>query len=141
MEARQTLLVPGSLTGVRQAAEGFDAFSAAHGLSKGEVWPFQVVLDEVLSNLVHHGLAGRGDGARIEIQIQIQDREIELLIVDDAPAFNPLEAPLPDLERPLEERPIGGLGLAIVTKLMDLVEYERRGDRNRLRVRRRLMEA
>jgi len=141
MEARQTLLVPGSLEGVRQAADGFDAFSAAHGLSKGEVWPFQVALDEVLSNLIHHGLAGRPNGAPIEIEIQLQDREIELLIVDDTPAFNPLEAAPPDVEQPLEERPIGGLGLAIVTKLMDVVAYERRGDRNRLRLRRRLLEA
>ena len=140
MEACERLLVPGSQEGIRQAAERFDAFSAAHGLSKGEVWPFQVALDETLSNIVGHGLLGRQPEAEIEIELRLLDREIEMLIVDDAPPFNPLEAAEPDTELPVEERPVGGLGIALVRKLMEVVEYQRRGDRNRLRLRRKLME-
>jgi anti-sigma regulatory factor (Ser/Thr protein kinase) len=140
MEASQRLLVPGSQEGIRQAAEHFDAFSAAHGLSKGEVWPFQVALDETLSNIVGHGLQGRGPGAQIEIELRLLDREIEMLIVDDAPPFNPLDTEEPDTSLPIEERPVGGLGIALVRKLMETVEYERRGEHNRLRLRRKLME-
>ena len=140
MEASQRLLVPGSQEGIRQAAERFDAFSAAHGLSKGEVWPFHVALDETLSNIIGHGLQGRAPGAQIEIELRLQDREIEMLIVDDAPPFNPLEAQQPDTELSLEDRPVGGLGIALVRKLMEVVEYERLEGRNRLRLRRKLME-
>ena len=140
MEASHRLLVPGSQEGIRQAAERFDAFSAEHGLSKGEVWPFQVALDETLSNIIGHGLRGRAPGAQIEIELRLHDREIEMLIVDDAPPFNPLEAQEPNTEQPLEEREVGGLGIALVRKLMEVVEYERLGDRNRLRLRRKLME-
>ena len=139
MEACERLLVPGSHEGIRQAAERFDAFSAAHGLSKGEVWPFHVALDETLSNIVGHGLRG-APGAQIAIELRLIDRELEMVIVDDAPPFNPLEAAAPDTELPLEERPVGGLGIALVRKLMETVEYERSGDRNRLRLRRKLME-
>lgn len=140
MEACERMRVPGSKEGLRLAAERFEAFSAAHGLSKGEVWPFQVALDETLSNIVGHGLSGGGEGTAIEIELRLQGREIEMLIVDDAPAFNPLEAPTPDTELPLEERQVGGLGIALLRKLMEVVEYERRGERNRLRLRRKLME-
>lgn len=140
MEACERLLVPGSPEGIRQAAERFDAFTAAHGLSKGEVWPFQVALDETLSNIVGHGLLGREAGGQIEIEVRLVGREIEMLIVDDAPPFNPLEAEQPDTELPLEERPVGGLGIALVRKLMEVVEYERTDGRNRLRLRRKLME-
>jgi len=141
MEARETLLVPGSPEGIRQAAEGLDSFWGGHGLSRGETWPFHVALDEALSNIVHHGLLGREGPAEIEIEIRILGREIEIVIVDDAPPFNPLEVAEPDTARSLEERSVGGLGIALVRKLMDVVEYERRAGRNRLRLRRRLLEA
>ncbi|HET7291630.1 MAG TPA: ATP-binding protein [Vicinamibacteria bacterium] len=142
MEACERLRVPGSVEGIRQAAERFDAFSAAHGLSKGETWPFQVALDETLSNIVGHGLAGRASpGAEIEIELRLLGREIEMLIVDDAPPFNPLEAAAPETTAlSLEDRPVGGLGIALVRKLMEAVEYERSGGCNRLRLRRKLME-
>ncbi len=140
MESRDTLLVPGSREGIRQAAERFDAFSVAHGLSKGEVWPFQVALDELLSNIVGHGMQGRGPGGEIEIELRLLGREIEMLIVDDAPPFNPLEAAPPDTKLSVEDRPVGGLGITLVRQLMEVVEYERHGDRNRLRLRRKLME-
>jgi anti-sigma regulatory factor (Ser/Thr protein kinase) len=39
----------------------------------------------------------------------------------------------------LDERPIGGLGIELVKRLMDEVHYERRDGRNRLRMTRRLV--
>lgn len=140
MEASERLLVPGSTEGIRQAAERFDAFAAACGLSKGETWPFQVALDEVLSNIVSHGLRGRASGAEIEVELRLEGQEIEMLIVDDAPPFDPLEVEAADTTLPLEERSVGGLGIHLVRKLMEVVEYERREDRNRLRLRRKLIE-
>ena len=75
MDARQILTVPGTLDGVRQAADGFDAFAAAHGLGRGEVWPFQVTLDEVLSNVVRHGLSEAAEPPPIEIEIHLHHRD------------------------------------------------------------------
>jgi serine/threonine-protein kinase RsbW len=141
MDARQVITVPGTFDGVRQAADGFDAFAAAHGLAKGELWPFQVALDEVLSNVVRHGFSEAAEPPPIEIEIRLQGGEIELVIVDRAPAFDPLGVAAPDLQQAIEDRPIGGLGIAFVRKLMDSVEYARLGGRNRLRLRRKLLEA
>jgi serine/threonine-protein kinase RsbW len=62
-------------------------------------------------------------------------------VEDDAPAFNPLEARTPDTRSPLEERVPGGLGIALVRQLMDVMEYSRVGDRNRLILRRRVNPA
>ena len=60
-------------------------------------------------------------------------------MADDGPGFDPLSAPEPDTSLGIEERPIGGLGIALVRRLMDHVEYERRDGKNRLRLRRRLV--
>ena len=45
-------------------------------------------------------------------------------IVDDGPRFDPLEdAPLPDPDAPLEDRPVGGLGVHLVRTMMDEMTY------------------
>ena len=61
------------------------------------------------------------------------------MVSDDGPEFDPLAAAEPDTALGVEERPVGGLGIALVRRLMDAVEYERRGGRNRLLMRRRLV--
>lgn len=140
MHAREVVTVPGTLDGVREAGARFEAFAAAHALAKGQVWPFQVALDEVLANIVTHGYVG-AEARPIEVGMAYADGRVELVIEDAARPFNPLEAVPPDLGAPLEERPVGGLGIALVRRLMESVEYERTGGRNRLRLRGRLMEA
>jgi anti-anti-sigma factor len=53
-------------------------------------------------------------------------------------AFDPLQAPLPDLTADLAERQVGGLGIHFIRSLMDAVAYDRRDGRNRLRMVKRL---
>lgn len=132
MEARQTVLVPGSLSGIRQAEDAFEAFSAAHRVPHGARAPFHVALDEVLSNIVTHGFGGSATGRQIEVEFRLLEGVLEVTVTDDAPPFNPLEAAEPDTAQPLEERPVGGLGILLIKRLMDAVEYERREGRNRL---------
>ena len=120
------------------ARAGFDAFLVAHGLAPGATWRFQVALDEVLSNIVKYARTAAGERAEVDVQMDLRGDSLEVVVIDDAVAFNPLEAPRPDVTQPVETRKVGGLGLALVAKLMDAVEYQRNGDRNRLLLRRRL---
>lgn len=137
MAASGTLTVPASGEGLRRVVEAFDAFSAENRLPQQAVQAAHVALDEVLSNTVR---AGWADGATGEIQVSFRILEglLEVVISDDARPFNPLEREDPDLSAPLLERPIGGLGIYLVKRLMDVVEYERAGDRNRLRLGKRI---
>jgi serine/threonine-protein kinase RsbW len=66
------------------------------------------------------------------------DPIVEMQIEDDGAPFNPLELPEPAVDSPLDARPVGGLGVHLVRRLMDEVVYSRVGDRNRLIVRKRL---
>lgn len=137
MDTTQTLDVPASAEGLRLAEEGLDEFSAAHGLTRNDTWPFHVAIDEILSNIVKYGHpAGEG---RVQIQLLLEAEALEMVIVDEAEAFNPLEAERPDTTLGIQEREVGGLGIEIVRRLMDSIEYERLEDRrNRLMLRRRL---
>ena len=141
MDAASSLHVPGSEEGNRAARAGFDAFLAAHSLASGATWPFQVALDEVLSNIVKYARTQAGGPVQVELQMRLLGGSLEIVVVDDALSFNPLDANPPDTAEPVETRKVGGLGLALVRKLMDVVEYQRAGDRNRLLFRRRLSAA
>jgi serine/threonine-protein kinase RsbW len=128
MHATQTLSVPGTLPGVRLAIQAFERFGRAHGLSDGAAWRFPLALDEILSNIVRHGLAGRP--ASIDLTFSVDTDYVAVEIVDESEAFNPLLAPPPDTSSSLEDRKPGGLGIALVRELMDDTWYERRDERN-----------
>ena len=139
MDTSQTLVVPATTLGLRRAEEGLDEFSAAHGLTRNDTWPFHVAIDEILSNIVKYGHPEEAPEGRVEISLHLESDSLEMVILDDAAPFNPLEAERPDTSLAAEERDIGGLGIEIVRRLMDTIEYDRVDDRqNRLTLRRRL---
>ena len=133
MRAVETLSVPGTLTGVLQAVQAFERFGRAHALSENAAWRFPLALDEILSNIVRHGLAGRG-GA-IDVTFSIDGDDVAVEIIDAAGAFNPMLAPPPDTSSALEDRQPGGLGIALVRRLMHDTQYERRDNRNHFTMR------
>jgi serine/threonine-protein kinase RsbW len=137
------LSVPATDVGIRAVLDELEAFAAGHGLSKAVTWPVEVSLDEVLANVVRHGLLGRGETATVEVELRLEldaDPAVcEVVVTDDGPEFDPLAAPDPDTSLGIEDRPVGGLGIALVRRLMDEAAYERREGRNRLRLRRRLV--
>ncbi len=121
--------VPATKDGVASAAAAFDAFCGAGGGVPAEVrWRFHVALDEILSNIVHHGYRDRA-GA-MALTFAASERGVSIEIVDDARAFDPRQAPPPDTTSPLESRRPGGLGIALTESLLDEVAYERRDEQN-----------
>jgi serine phosphatase RsbU (regulator of sigma subunit)/anti-sigma regulatory factor (Ser/Thr protein kinase)/HPt (histidine-containing phosphotransfer) domain-containing protein len=94
-------------------------------------------LDEMLANIVTYGYPGNPAGA-IAVRVAITEDALRLDISDRAPAFNPLEAAAPDLDAPLDTRPVGGLGVHLARSVMDTMEYAREDGENRLRLVRRL---
>ncbi len=58
-----------------------------------------------------------------------RDRTHEM-VEDDGRAFDPADAPLPDLNTSVEKRTVGGLGLHLVRSFVDELSYSRSGERN-----------
>jgi serine/threonine-protein kinase RsbW len=142
VDTRQ-LTLPGTDEGVRRALDAVAALWSEHWLSRAVTWPVDVSLDEVLANVVHHALAGRGEEGCLELVLSLDTAVVppacELVVSDDGPEFDPLAAEAPDTTLGVDERPLGGLGISLVRRLMDDVSYERRDGRNHLRLRRRLL--
>lgn len=102
--------------------------------SAGDVsFAISLGLEEMVSNIIKYGFASSGD-QWIDIQVVITPENVVLEIIDEGIAFNPFDKDPPNMELPIEERPIGGLGIHIVKNLMDQCDYERKGNRNIIRL-------
>ena len=125
MEPLETLSVPGTPPGVRQAIDAFERFGRHFKVPRRSQWRVQLALDEILSNIVRHAAS-----PTVDVTFSFDGAVVGVEIVDTAAAFNPLLAPPPDTGSPLAVRPEGGLGIALVRQLMDETSYERRANRN-----------
>lgn len=97
-----------------------------------------LAVDELLTNVIQYGAVPPRWGL-IRVQVTLRDHLIEVHIEHDGVPFNPfVEAPAPDINLPLEQRPIGGLGVYLVKSLMTSTEYERVGARNHITLTRSL---
>ncbi len=97
-------------------------------------FPFELALEEVFMNVVMHGTHPGQPVPRVTLRLSWDDGQAALVIEDDGPAFDPLSLPSPDLNAPIEERPVGGLGVFLVRELMDEVTYQHTGTLNQLRM-------
>jgi serine/threonine-protein kinase RsbW len=112
-------------------------FWAEHRLSpemEGEVC---LALEEIVVNIMRYGHP-EGGKHEILVRLSFEGGLVTVAVEDDGVPFNPLEATEPDLNRPLEERSIGGLGIHLVRNLMDGVDYRREEGRNCLVMRKRV---
>lgn len=120
-----------------RAAVAVRAHCETRGVAREPTDDLLLGLDEVAANIIRHGY--RGDpGGSITVRLRIERDAMTLEIHDQAPAFNPLETAPPNLDAPLDERPVGGLGLYLARSVVDGMAYERVGDENRLRLTRSL---
>lgn len=107
-----------------------DDFVEKNGLPERISFNLNLCLDELITNIVSYGY---DDDHRHEIHVRfsLEDGTLICQIVDDAKEYDPFtEAPEPDLDAEIDDRPIGGLGVFLVKEFMDRTEYRRDGDRN-----------
>ena len=120
-----------SLSELQKVSQHLDEFGARQRLSPKILHDLKLALEEIITNIISYGYTGEREH-EIRVRLRVQPQEVTVQVEDDGEAFNPLEAPVPDVTRPLEERPVGGLGIHLVRTLMDGLEYKRQGNTNLL---------
>ena len=117
------------LRAIAGAAGKIDAFCAEHGLAEEISFEVNLAVDELVTNTIAYGYDDDGEH-RIDLSLRLGGGTLIVEIADDGRAFDPFQAPEPDLGAPLEERAVGGLGIYLVRKTMDTVGYRRESGRN-----------
>ncbi|MDO4587540.1 MAG: ATP-binding protein [Planctomycetia bacterium] len=88
-----------------------------------------VAVEEIYVNIIHYAYRGQEGDVIISFDVISSDvdnkyRQIRIHFCDSGPRFNPLENIEPDITLSASERDIGGLGIFIVRKTMDFVDYQ-----------------
>ena len=124
----EKIVVPANLKSLESAIRFIIQGAVEAGLSEKKLSQLQLAAEEILVNIMNYAYPDqKGD---IEITYSPKQDGVEIEVADQGLPFDPLSLPKPDINAPLEERNIGGLGIHLVRNTMDEVRYKREGSRN-----------
>lgn len=125
--------IKNNLSEIENLAEAITNYCKDNGVAEAICYDIRLALEEAISNTIKYGYDDHSLH-NIQVRIGIANQELLIEIEDDARAFNPLEAPTPDLSLPVDQKPIGSLGIYLMRSVMDRVDYKRSGTKNILRL-------
>jgi len=117
--------------------ERLGEFAAVHQLTPNVLHDLNLALEEAVTNIISHGYSDHREH-EILVCIRVESGAVIAELKDDARPFNPLTVPEADATKPLDERTAGGLGIHLMRKLMDGIEYQRLEDGNLLIMKKNL---
>ena len=140
MAGHLDMLLSNDLQEISRVIDSIEMFCADEGIMPQQGLRFSLALDELITNIVSYGLSDRSDG-EISLSVQHKDGALHAEIADNGPQFDPFSAQIASQSGPIEERNVGGLGIALVKAVMDRLEYRRDGGFNRLNISMKLAAA
>ena len=127
MSAQMSITIEPNLDSLERITASVEQIGEKEDWPPDLVFKVNLVLDELATNIVKYG----GLVSEIGISLCSEDELVTVEITDDGRSFDPLtEAPEPDIEAPLSERRIGGLGVYFVRSMMDDLQYRREQGKN-----------
>jgi serine/threonine-protein kinase RsbW len=104
------------------------------GFSEEDAANIVLAVDEACTNIIKHAYQYATD-KEIEVTVFPNHDSFEISIYDSGRSFDPAEIREPDLKEHIGHRKRGGLGVYLMKKLMDKVEYNfHKGKRNEVRL-------
>ena len=97
-----------------------------------------VAIDELFGNIARYAYAPETGDATVRFEFDEEKRLISVTFLDCGIPFNPLEKADPDISIPAAERKIGGLGIYLVKKSMDRIEYRHENGMNILQIQKQI---
>ncbi len=130
--AVDAMTVPGTLDSLSTIRAFVDRVAVAADLDRRAAYRLRLAIDEIATNIANYGYPRAERTGDIRVEAVTDDAWLTITLEDAGIAFDPTEAPPPDnLDDPLEERPIGGLGIFLTITGIDDFRYAHVDGRNR----------
>ncbi len=129
----EPLTVPGVLDSLSAIGQYVNAAALAAGLDKKVAYRLRLAVDEVATNSIIHGYEEAGLTGDVVVYSQIKPETLTIIVEDTARPFDLRSlAERPEhIDKPVEDRPIGGLGVYLTIQNVDKFDYEYLNNRNR----------
>ena len=97
-----------------------------------------IAIDEIFGNIAQYAYNPENGDATVRVEVTDDPIEVILTFMDKGKPYNPLEKADPDVTLNAKERKVGGLGIFIVKKSMDEIDYHYEDGKNVLRIRKNI---
>ena len=134
---QQELMLTNDVDQVPQLNEFVDTVCEAVGFDMATTMQMNLAMEEAVVNVMNYAYP-QGTTGDIHIVAAANDKRLKFVISDSGMPFDPTMRKEVDTTLSAEERPIGGLGIHLITQLMDSINYERRDNKNVLTLRKKL---
>ena len=114
-----------------------ESLASEHAIPPKALHEVQLAVEEHLANILNHAFTDQQEH-QILVRLEVETDILRIEVKDDGRPFNPLEHPKPDLALPVDQRPIGGLGIHMMRKSVDQIEYRRANGKNILAILKRI---
>ena len=122
--------VKNDLSQLSLIVEKLEEISNYWNLGDDVLFNINLAIEEIFTNIVFYAYDDKEEH-EIVFRISRQNNRVIIDVEDDGKEFNPLDNPEPEhIDKPLEEREIGGLGIHFVKTIMNDVRYKRDGNKN-----------
>ncbi len=124
------LKIKNQISEIEKIAETVNTLEEMWSLTHKMTMEINLALEELVTNIIFYAFSDKSEH-EINFTFSRDSISIQIKVTDDGKAFNLVEKVITsDLNTPLEERKIGGLGIHFVKTMMNNVEYNRSGDKN-----------
>ncbi len=123
---------------VDRAIEFVDEMLEKYGCGMKEQMAIDVAVDELFANIAHYAYNPETGYATVRVDVVEEPLAVEITFVDNGIPYDPLAKLDPDTTLSIEDREIGGMGIFIVKKSMDSVNYEYKDGKNILTIKKKL---
>ena len=117
------LKLPATFEAYARAAGDLRRLLDSRGIGLKPRYNAELVFEEIVSNIIRHGCSDHVQCA-IEVALRFDEDAIVMSFHDNGPPFDPRSYVLPELPRTLETASNGGLGLLLVNKAAQRIDYE-----------------
>jgi len=131
MDDQLTLQVKNTIAAIPAANEAASRWLTQRNTPPAADYFANLAIEELVTNCIKYAFDDDKEHI-VQIDLNLSGHELMLTVTDDGHPFNPLEFPEPDINQPVEDRPLGGLGIHLLRKMADRIEYARVENKNQL---------
>ncbi|MBQ1518069.1 MAG: ATP-binding protein [Clostridia bacterium] len=109
-----------------------------YGCGMKQQMAIDLAVEELFVNIAHYAYNPETGYASVLVDVIKDPLSVEITFIDNGKPYDPLAKSDPDTSLSVEDRPIGGMGIFLVKKSMDLVNYEYKDGKNILTIKKNI---
>lgn len=134
---KEIIRLPARVENLEELIDFLIATLKAAGIPEKVISDIHLIADEGCTNIINYSYPA-GPVGDIELTSTVAEGMVRLTIRDWGTPFDPIKIAEPDLSLDIDKRPIGGLGVFLMKKFSDRLEYRRENDSNLLTIIKKL---